>query len=151
MSTWRFMSTQGQGTCNSMTFFQGRSDFINFKHFCQTPRGRSMSNFMWNLHGKGKLKFVQIVKVTWPSRSPCPYMYRVKTFRNLLSSLKPFGRCPCNLVYNIRLSCTTRFIQMIILGWPWTLFRKGQLWFLMRLHGERLKWCITQKLLKPMT
>ena len=56
------MSTQGQG--QSLTFVQGHSDFINFKHFFQTPRGRLKPNFIWRLHGKGKLNPVQTAQVT---------------------------------------------------------------------------------------
>ena len=33
------MSTQGQD--HSLTFVEGHSDLINFKHFFQTARGRS--------------------------------------------------------------------------------------------------------------
>ena len=63
-------------------FLSSHPDLINFKHFFQTPQGRSKLNFMWSLHGKGELKSVKIVQVTWPRRSPWPYL--VKTFTNLL-------------------------------------------------------------------
>ena len=54
----------------------------------------------------------------WP---PCPYM--VKTLKNLLWNQ---GRWPWNLVCSIRCSSTTKFVQMMTLGWPWPILRQGQ-------------------------
>ena len=38
---------------------------------------------MWSLHGMGKHKFVQMVRVTWPIWPPCLYMVK-KKLKNLL-------------------------------------------------------------------
>ena len=48
--------------------------FHRFQTFLSYP-----TEPMWCLHGKGKLKFVQMVEITWPRWPPCPYM--VKTFK----------------------------------------------------------------------
>ena len=42
---------------------------------------------------------------------------------------------------------TTKFIQMMILGWPWPILRQGQIWCLMLLCGKKVKQWIFQKLL----
>ena len=48
----------------------------------QKPLGQSKPNFVWNLIGMGKRKFVCAVWVTWPKWPPHPYM--VKPVKNLL-------------------------------------------------------------------
>ena len=40
------------------------------------------------------------------------------------SSLEHIGRCCWNLVYSIGHSCTTKFVQMMTIGWPLTFFVK---------------------------
>ena len=42
--------------------------------FPEKPLGWLKPNFMWILHGMGEWKFVQMVQVTWPRWSPCPFM-----------------------------------------------------------------------------
>ena len=44
------------------------------------------------------------------------------------SSSEPKGRWPWNLVCNIGSSSTTKFVQMMTLGWPWPVLRQGQIW-----------------------
>ena len=44
------------------------------------------------------------------------------------SSLEPRGRWPWNLVCSIRCSSTTKFFQMMSLGWPWPILLQGQIW-----------------------
>ena len=63
--------------------------------------------------------------VTWPRRPPCPYM--VKTLKNLLLRNQK-GRWPWTLVGSIECSSTTKFVQMMTLGWPWPVLRQGQIW-----------------------
>ena len=73
--------------------------------------------------------------VTTPRWPPCSYM--VKIFKK--SSQEPKGRWPWNLVCSIRCSSTTKFVQMMNLGWPWPILRQGQIWSLMLLYGEKGK------------
>ena len=56
-----------------------------------------------------------------------------------ISSLEPKGRWPWKLVCSIECSSTTKFIQMMTLGWPWHILRQGQIWSLMLLYGEKVK------------
>ena len=62
---------------------------------------------------------------TWPIWLPCLYM--VKTFKKL-ASLEPKSRLPSNLVCSIRCSSTTKFIQLMTLGWHWPILQQGQIW-----------------------
>ena len=55
------------------------------------------------------------------------------------SSLEPKGRWPWNLVCSIGYSGTTKFLQMMILGWPWPILQQGQIWSHMLLYGEKGK------------
>ena len=66
------------------------------------------------------------------------------------SSLEPKGRWPWNLVCTTGYSSTTKFAQMITLGWPWPILRQGQIWSLMLLYGKKVKQWIFQKLLSSM-
>ena len=43
------------------------------------------------------------------------------------------------LVSSIVYSSTTRFVQMMTLGWPWLILRQGQIWSLMLLYGKKGK------------
>ena len=55
------------------------------------------------------------------------------------SSLEPKDWWPWNLVCIIRCSSTTKFAQMMTLGWPWPILQQGQIWSLMLLYGEKGK------------
>ena len=66
------------------------------------------------------------------------------------SSLEPKGRWPWNLVCVIGCLSTTKFAQMMILGWPWPILRQSQIWSLMLLYGQKVKQWIFQKLLWSM-
>ena len=55
------------------------------------------------------------------------------------SSLEPKGWWPWNLVCIIGCSSTTKFAQMMTLGWPWTILRQCQFWSLMLLYGKKVK------------
>ena len=63
------------------------------------------------------------------------------------SSPEPKGRWPWNLVCIIGCSNTTKFAQMMTLGWPWPILRQGQIWSVMLLYGIKVKQWIFQKLL----
>ena len=53
-------------------------------------------------------------------------------------SAEPRCRWPWNLDFSNRYSGTTRFVQMITLGWPWPFLWHGQICFLMLLLGGKL-------------
>ena len=55
------------------------------------------------------------------------------------SSPEPKGRWPWNLVCIIGCSSTTKFAQMMTLGWPWPILRQGQIWSVMLLYGKKGK------------
>ena len=79
------------------------------------PLGQFNLNFIWRLLRTRELKFVHMVLVTWPRWPPRPYM--VKTLKK--SSPEPEGRWPWDLVCSIRVVGPTKFVQMMILSWPW--------------------------------
>ena len=78
--------------------------------------GQLNSYFIWRLLRMGERKFVQMILVTWPRWPPCPYM--VKTLKKS-SSPEPEGQWPWDLVCSIGVVGPTKFVQMMILGWPW--------------------------------
>ena len=53
------------------------------------------------------------------------------------SSPEPKGRWPWNLVCSIGSQSTTKFVQMITLGWRWPIWQLGQIWSLMLLYGKK--------------
>ena len=55
------------------------------------------------------------------------------------SSQEPKVRWPWNLVCIIGCSSTTKFVQMMTLGWPWPILRQGQIWSFMCLYGKKGK------------
>ena len=66
------------------------------------------------------------------------------------SSAEPKGWWSWNLVCSIRCWSTTKFVQMMTLGWPWPILPRGQIWSLMLLYGNKVKQWIFQKLLLSM-
>ena len=84
---------------------------------------------MWSLHGMGEQKFVQMVQVTWPIWPPCSYNYGKNLKKS--SSLEPKGRWPWKLVCCIGYLSTTKFVQMMPLGWPWPILQWGPLCYCM--------------------
>ena len=66
------------------------------------------------------------------------------------SSPEPKGRWAWNLLCSIGCRSTTKFVQMMTLGWPWPILWQGQIWSLMLLYGEKIKLWIFQKLLSSM-
>ena len=52
---------------------------------------------------------------------------------------EPKSWWPLNLVWSIRCSSTTKFIQMMTLGWLWPILRQGQTCSLMLLYGKKVK------------
>ena len=58
---------------------------------------------------------------------------------------EPKGLRPRNLVCSIGCSSTTKFVQMMTLGWPWSILGQGQIWSLMLFYGKKVKQWIFQK------
>ena len=65
------------------------------------------------------------------------------------SSSEPVDPWPWNLVCSIMYGSTTKIIQIMTLGWPWLLLRKGQIWSHRLLYGKKWKLFIFWKLLLP--
>ena len=66
------------------------------------------------------------------------------------SSPEPKGQWPWILVCTIGCLSTTKFAQMMTLGWPWPILQQGQIWSLMLLYGKKVKQWIFQILLSSM-
>ena len=142
MSTWTYMHIKDQG--HLLTLVQGHSDstFSNF--------------FSWETTMPIEAKFH--VEPQWDSGmkvySNGPgHMTKMavmpiycKNMKNS-SSLEPKGRWPWKFVCSIKCSSTTKFVQMMTLGWPWPILRQGQIWSPMLLYGKKIKQWIFQKLL----
>ena len=76
---------------------------------------------LWSLCWMGVWKFVNGFWVKWSRWPPCHYMVKI------------FSRTKCrtlNLVSTIRYPGSTKFIQMVTLGWPWSILWQGQIWSL---------------------
>ena len=103
--------------------------FNSFKLlFLVKPLGWLKPHFLWSLNGKGERMSVQMVQITksiWPT---CPYM--VKSFKLFFSGTKR---------PKLGYSSTTKFVQMITLGWHWPILQQSEIWFLLFLFGEMLK------------
>ena len=54
------------------------------------------------------------------------------------SSPEPKGRCPWILICSIGCISTTKFIQMMTLGWLWLILRQGQICSLMLSYGKKV-------------
>ena len=61
-----------------------------------------------------------------------------KNLKNLLWTQKA-DLWPWKLVCSIGYLSTTKFAQMMILGWPWPILRQGHIWSIMLLYGEKGK------------
>ena len=126
----RFMTTQGQG--HPLTF--------QIKHFQTSFPLKITRPFEAKFHIKPPwdvgMKICSnvlghIIKIA--SRS-------IIDGKNLQKSPSsdPRGGQPWNLEYSIGYSRTSKFIQMMPLGWPWPFLWHSQICFLMLLHGWKL-------------
>ena len=55
------------------------------------------------------------------------------------SSPEPIDRWPWNLVCSIVYVSTTKIIQIISLGWPWSILRQSKIWSHRLLYGKKWK------------
>ena len=65
------------------------------------------------------------------------------------SSPEPIDQWPWNLVCSILYGSTTKVFQIMTLGWPWLILRRGQIWLHRLLYGKKWKLLIFWKLLQP--
>ena len=135
MSTWTYMNIRGQGYSLSLVLGHPRFTISNF--FSLETARPIEAKFYVEPPWDGEWKFVQMVQVTSPIWPSCPYM--VKTLKKS-SSLEPNSRWPWKLVCSIGYSstCTTKFIQMMTLGWHWSILLQGQIWSFMLLYGKKV-------------
>ena len=107
----------------------------NFILFSYKLLGWLKPNFMWSLYWTGEWYIGQMVQVTWPVWTSCPYM--VKTLKIFFSGTKEWW--PWKLVCSIGYCSSTMFVQMITLGWPWPILWQLQIWSHMLLYGIKVK------------
>ena len=60
--------------------------------------------------------------------------------KNLKKSSSPErkSRWPWNLVRSIECSSTTKFFQLMTLGWSWPILQQGQIWYLTWEKGKTM-------------
>ena len=56
------------------------------------------------------------------------------------SSPEPIDWWPWNLVCSIVYASTTKDVQIMTLGWPWSILRQGQIWSNRLLYGKKWKY-----------
>ena len=142
MSTWTFMNIKGQG--HPLTLVEGHSysPFSNF-FFLETAwpiEAKFYVEYPWD--GATKVWSNGLGHMNKMAAMPI-YSKNLKKS----SSLEPKSRWPRKLVCSIRYSSTTKFVQMMTLGWPWPILWLGQNWSLMLLYGKKVKqWIFLTKL-----
>ena len=55
------------------------------------------------------------------------------------SSPEPIDQWPWNRVCSIVYKSTTKVIQIMTLGWPWSILRQGQIWSHRLLYWKKVK------------
>ena len=101
-------------------------------------------DFKRGLLSKGYCQFVQMVTRSWTKWPPCPYM--VETLKNLLlQNQECFGAESWYIALRTR---STKFVQMMIIGWPLTFLRQGQICVSMHFYGENVDKSFSQNVLK---
>ena len=145
MSAWTYMNIKGQG--HSLTLVQSHLDstFSNFFSWETAWPIEAKFHMEPQWHGGTKVCSNGIGHMTKIAAMP---IYG-KNMKNS-SSLEPKGRWPWKFVCSIGHSSTTKFVQMMTLGWHWSILRQGQFWSPMLLYGKNLKQWMFQKLLQSM-
>ena len=89
----------------------------NFSMSSQKPLEQFSTDFAWGLMLKGYCQFVRIVPHHWTRWLSCPYMVKhLKIFSRTKKALRlSLGWV---LVYSIKDSRSTKFVQMMVVGWP---------------------------------
>ena len=107
------------------------------------PLGQFSSNFSWRLlsmggggggGGWGDWKFVQTVSVCYSRWLPCLYILKILQ-NNLLQYQESFKAENWYIASGTR---STKFIQMMTLGWHLTFLQQGQICVPMHLYGVNI-------------
>ena len=123
------MSVKGQG--HSLTMVKGHSDFKVKTCFSQKQLGYLEPKFIWKLKGEWEWKFIQMTNMaTMP-------IYGKSLKKS--SSPEAIGRWPWKLVCSIVYASTTKVVQIMPLGWTWTILRQGRIWSHRLLYGKKWK------------
>ena len=128
------MNIEGQG--HSLTLVQGHLD-STFSNVFSSETGRPIeAKFHMKPPWDGRTKFCSngLGRMT----NMAAMLIYGKNFKKS-SSLEPKGRWPWKLVCSIGYSSTTKFVQMMPLGWPWPILRQGQIWSLYAIVWEKGK------------
>ena len=105
-----------------LDLFYGRSDLVLYAFVWEKGKTMDFSETI----------VVYDIKVGRCSQLQLQPMYGKKKS----SSLEPLGRWPWKLLCSIGYSNTTKFVQVMTLGWPWPILRQGQIWSPMLLYGK---------------
>ena len=139
MSKWIYMNIKCQG--HLLTLVQSHSD-STFLNFFSLETARPIDDkFHVDHPWDGGMKICSNGPGHMTKMAAMP-IYG-KNIKN--SSLEPKGRWPWKLICSIKYSSTTKFVQMMPLGWP--ILRQSQIWSPMLLYGKKLKQWIFQNLL----
>ena len=102
-------------------------------------------DFTWGLLSKGYWQFIGIVLGPLNKMAAMPLM--VKRYKKS-SSLEPRKLWDWILVYNFGDSRSTKFVQMMVVDWPLTFLRKGQICTHIYLSRENVEKPFSQNVLK---
>ena len=139
MSKWIYMNIKCQG--NLLTLVQSHSDSTFFNFFSLETARPIDDKFHVDHPWDGGMKICSNGPGHMTKMAAMP-IYG-KNIKN--SYLEPKGRWPWKLICSIKYSSTTKFVQMMPLGWP--ILRQSQIWSPMLLYGKKLKQWIFQNLL----
>ena len=117
------MSIKGQS--HSLILVKGHSDFKVKTCFSQ----KTVGQFGTKVHMKAwggigiKIYINELGHITNMATMPI-YGKNLKKS----SSPEPIDRWPWNLVCSIVYGISTKVVQIMTLGWPWSILRQGQIW-----------------------
>ena len=134
MSAWTYMNIKGQG--HKLTLVQGYSDSTVSNFFSLGTTKPIEANFHVKPPMDGGMKIDSNGPGHMTNMAAMPtYGKNIKKS----SSQEPKGQWPWMLVFSIGYSSTTKFVQMMTLGWPWLILRQGQITSLMLFVWEKRK------------
>ena len=93
---------------------------------------------------KGFCQFVQMVLHHWTRWPPCPYMVK-NTQKSFPEPTKIWGWI---LLVSIGESWSTKFVEMMIQGWPLIFLWQGQIWVQILLFRENVEKSFSQNVVK---
>ena len=128
---------------HSLTFVQGHSDWT-FSNFFSSKNTRPIEAIF-----HVEPSWDGIMKVSTNGLCHMTKMAAMPIYDTKLSkvSLEPKGRWTWNLVCSIEYSSTTKFVQMMPLGWHWPILRQVQIWPPLFLYGKKCKqWIFSENI-----